>query len=362
VMRRRLALAACGLVVALACTLLLECAAGALVRPQRGLVFPAHSRFHARTAEFVYEVRVNELGFRGPAARGSIVALGDSFTYGWGVAEDETWPARLAVLHGRGLANLGKPGAGPADYADLAERALPVLRPSRVVVAVTQNDDLHQSTLTSRRRRLPPAWKRIATRLYPNLFRLRTALSESAEAPTVISETDVQRAWSRQAARFVARRRAGSLDPKAVAMLTAGEVNPHLGLYYDDPEKLFLSERPPADAIDEMAFNLRRIAEAAGSIGASVLVVSVPWPAYVSRAHLENLRLFGARTDESLLETTAPDRATARAAERARLPFVEVTAELRRRQREQELYFPIDGHPNAAGQRAFAEALAPRLR
>src|SRR5690606_22420768 len=51
----------------------------------------------------VVEMRVNEAGFRGslpitpkPADVVRVACIGDSHTFGWGVGEDETWPAYLA--------------------------------------------------------------------------------------------------------------------------------------------------------------------------------------------------------------------------------------------------------------------------
>lgn len=64
-------------------------------------------RPNARAKLMGVTVRTDEHGFRRPgaaveAARGPgerrVVALGDSLTFGWGVAEDDTWPARLETL------------------------------------------------------------------------------------------------------------------------------------------------------------------------------------------------------------------------------------------------------------------------
>lgn len=74
-----------------------------------------------RTAEFVETTRTNALGLRGsevlPKRPGErrILAIGDSFTYGHGVGDDETYPAVLATLlraaHGDvTVVNAGVPG------------------------------------------------------------------------------------------------------------------------------------------------------------------------------------------------------------------------------------------------------------
>src|SRR5919106_17038 len=93
--------------------------------------------------------RINTLGFRGgePAAgRPSIVILGDSFTFGSGVADDETFAARLDQWYGGRVSvmNGGHPGYGVFQMAATLRRVGEELRPRLVVVVVWQGDFLRQ--------------------------------------------------------------------------------------------------------------------------------------------------------------------------------------------------------------------------
>jgi hypothetical protein len=79
------------LVVAMGLLFLIDTLLGAFaIVPTVGLVLPPSRRVTYRTPEFVYEVATNSLGFRdrefnaAREPRPRIVALGDSFTYGWG--------------------------------------------------------------------------------------------------------------------------------------------------------------------------------------------------------------------------------------------------------------------------------------
>ena len=63
-------------------------------------------------------MRTNSLGFRGPVFRKTapesgrrIACLGDSFTFGWGVADEDTYPVKLQErLAGDQVMNFGNPG------------------------------------------------------------------------------------------------------------------------------------------------------------------------------------------------------------------------------------------------------------
>jgi hypothetical protein len=87
----------------------------------------------------------NAAGFRGPneldGLDGPIVAVGDSFTYGTGVTDGETFAAQLEQrLDGVRVANLGIPGFGIDQIAlTIRHYALP-LKPRLIVVGVVELD------------------------------------------------------------------------------------------------------------------------------------------------------------------------------------------------------------------------------
>jgi hypothetical protein len=75
-----------------------------------------------------------------------IAAFGDSLTYGYGVAEEEAWPARLEqALAGEfrvEVINLGICGVQSEEVLDAMGRYLPVLDPDLVLYGVCLNDFL----------------------------------------------------------------------------------------------------------------------------------------------------------------------------------------------------------------------------
>jgi hypothetical protein len=129
--------------------------------------------------------RINALGFRGAdldATRPHILVLGDSFTFGSGVGDDETFSARLNQWSG-GFANVvngGVPGYGVFQMEGTWRRVEEDVRPRLVIVVLWQGDFLRQPPNSAersrfmRRQRLSKILKTsvLATHLYRRLERL----------------------------------------------------------------------------------------------------------------------------------------------------------------------------------------------
>lgn len=106
---------------------------------------------HVSPGEFDYEFRTNSQGLRARktvAAHPSvprILCLGDSFTFGVGVADQETWPARLeSLLAGTGrpseVVNAGVMGWGLAEYWIWAGKNAKNFRPRLIIVGCHASD------------------------------------------------------------------------------------------------------------------------------------------------------------------------------------------------------------------------------
>lgn len=97
------------------------------------------------TSEYVSSASSNEEGFRDPRTFSPkdrpIIVLGDSFSFGSGVNDDETYSARLEqALQGPPVYNLGIPGFGVDQvWLTLRHEALP-LKPRLVIVGIVEVD------------------------------------------------------------------------------------------------------------------------------------------------------------------------------------------------------------------------------
>lgn len=104
--------------------------------------------------KFMHKAEINGLGLRGHEPRSEadgdkglrIVCLGDSFTFGWGVEDDETFPVLVEEkLAGQvdvpvDVINCGLPGYNTYQELQLYRKLMSPLKPDYVVVAWYMND------------------------------------------------------------------------------------------------------------------------------------------------------------------------------------------------------------------------------
>ena len=102
----------------------------------------------------------------------TVVAFGDSVTYGTGAAAGEDWPSRLAALSGWTVVNAGVAGETAEQARDRIDAMLTRYQPTLVIIEIGGNDSLHRrppppskpmcaaSTSSVRQGRAQPYWWR----------------------------------------------------------------------------------------------------------------------------------------------------------------------------------------------------------
>ena len=88
------------------------------------------------TIEHGIRANFNESALR----TGTILAVGDSFTEGWEVDNDETWPAYLERRMGAPVVNGGVGGYATDQIVLRAEQLLPIVKPKTLIVGILELD------------------------------------------------------------------------------------------------------------------------------------------------------------------------------------------------------------------------------
>lgn len=341
----------------------------------RGLLFVPGEELEYETHDFHCTEKINGLGFRGDEAaldktRGyRIVAIGDSFTYGWGVNNEDTWCECLERgLNEAGLdaevLNLGKPAAGPRDYAAIAETALPFLKPDLVLVGVLAGDDLQQcasmdlkAEFRSRFRNTLQLLRTSTKGLVPPTPTKKTAAETRAQYVRIAAELEAGMS-PEQRAEF------DRLDDAVKQAFHEGTVNPWMISHATGAPDYFMNTAPPGDvgaSVRHMGYALARIRDAAARAGARTLVLSIPEGFYVNEEAYRNIQRVGFRVVPGMLASDVADNAVREACEAHGISFFTATPAFRQQSGRTGLYYALDRHFTPAGNALFADAIMPSV-
>lgn len=298
--------------------------------PQVGYILTPGFSGVLERPEFRHQVSVGPEGLRGPGVRPRspetfrVLVLGDSQAFGFGVVESATLTTRLErLLKDRfpdkdiQVLNAGVPGYGTADELAFLRSRGPALRPDFVVVQFLSVNDLQESMTPAR------TWAIVTEE---GMLGHRDAVDPE------------RRPWHRRLLWWLKwHSHVVSLASNTMSylMIRTGLVGQGGTMWGEDipPEMAELGSRL-----------LVEIAATARDLGARTLFLYTTGQASVLQPEYDSL----------------PSRNVVRAAaERAGVPWIDVTAAMRRVEDRDALYFPRNGHWTEAGHRVVAEILAP---
>lgn len=121
----------------------------------------AHTKLRSLTGR-VTPIRTNSAGFRGPEfarAPDSVLLLGDSQMFGYGVHLDESTSALLQAQRSAPVLNAAVPTWGPHEYVAISRALIPKFKPRTVVfVANLRNDWWETMAKNTRRTTAQDGW------------------------------------------------------------------------------------------------------------------------------------------------------------------------------------------------------------
>ena len=279
--------------------------------------------------EFTHTIAINEDGYRGtpPAERQAntfrILILGDSMAFGFGVADHETFAflleqqlqaanpqLNIQVING------AVPGYGTVDELALLEAVGQQLAPDLVIVQFFSINDLAEN--------LAPAasWAAIEAGML-------TANADGADPDQGFSRSDLLLASIKEKSQFI-----------NLLANTAG----------------YLATRADFIQLDDSMWG-EAFDENMATLGQELLVEIASTS---DRIDAETLFLYSSGQNLVVAENYIPpatQTVVAAAARQSNTPWLDLTEQLQARDDRLELYYPQDGHWNAAGHRAVANIL-----
>lgn len=345
-----------------------------------GLIYKPNTSATYTTTEFDYTANINSLGLRDreiERAKGNkfrILCFGDSWTFGWGVNIENSWPRKLEqYLHSRGYANVevincGKPGQHTSAYKKLMAEAVPLLKPDLVLVGVLQLDDLAQlyennsdqfdiksgPAIYSGIRHAVAGYLRCS--LNHIISMLRNGTSQSAT-------------WKTQSLSMIGnfnhlrRIRFYTLDKTVQSLFMSGNLNPALLNYYIDfPDRCIIFNNPhhPATklAVRKMNEDFKDMKNICNTHNSTLVFINLPTSLFTGHAVI--------RTPSDVLNSYFKthnniDAVYHSVAAHNDLPYIELTDHFIHLRDKSSFFFRYDGHPNERGYAEMAEFIGKQL-
>jgi len=350
-----------------------------------GLLFEPRSKIKFQTVEFDYVAEINAMGLRDreigadKAGNYRVLCVGDSWTFGWGVNIEESWPKKLELfLKRRGIKhieviNCGQPGRYSTTYRTNMEKLLPALKPDLVLLGVLQLDDLaqlHEEKFPPRERikEKIPTSRKIA-------YAIKTFLSGSIKNMLAVTKNEkpakinLKASWINSVATMISnfspaqQLRYDMLDDAVKNMLRSGDLTPGY-LYYiiNHPDRVSTFNNPahPATqfAVAEMNKDIGAIKGLCNKNNAGLIFLNLPVHYFTGHKVVagadDSLYTFFERNNkiDSLYRSVALKNA---------VPYFELTNAFRSLEDRSGYFFRYDGHPNKRGYEKIAELVGQYL-
>ena len=274
-----------------------------------------------------------------------IVAVGDSLTFGLGVAEEQTWPAIIAqAMPQSHMINLGLIGAGPQQYLRVYETFGAKLHPKLLLVGLFLRNDFWDADMFDRWLRSGARGNYLVWRDFGRPQSVRGIKSTLRWKGYLLLRRSYLYNLLHEVWKDVKRQRLS--EPKIfqfaegtrLQLLPSDLASETVGAQPDRPEFQFVLQA------------LQRIHSIATENGTHPLMVLQPSKEEVY------LPLLG----EAPPDPGGPLR---QALDELGIEYLDLTAAFRRRAAAgEQLFFEVDGHPNARGYALIAELVLSHLK
>ena len=341
-------------------------------------IFPEFSRAVYKTAEFDCTAQINKYGFRGIENRllpQQAVVIGDSFAFGWGVSDDDTWPIKLQNHLSKShtpyrVYNLGKPGADPDDYLDIARAYVPILKPKVLLLSLLQGDDLAQLIQKRNRKQevhndnpLAEFMRRGNEAYFPGLTAVARLIEHPAIKVTSVWKEQVKFMLDHPTFFKLFNDRMAMLPPDIRSLTEAGKLNPALISNVAEFPATFVEpyEEPDVSWVDGRLTNIvEEIRILVESNGGTLVLLSMPAGAYFKSETRANLGRLG--FDLPPLESNKPDQFVQTLASKSHVKSILLAQKLQLRNDLNEIWYPFDGHPTKYGNEVLEQYIFDAVR
>lgn len=346
---------------------------------QERLIFEPNIEAKHKTIEFDYVVKTNNLGLRdrnisiNKRGKFRILCFGDSWTFGYGVNVEDSWPKKLEqYLFNKGIENIevincGRPGQFTDTYRNYIEKIVPLLNPDLVLIGVLQLDDLAQLYTNHYRLNHTGTIKKYSTKIKSVLIRyFKHSFKNIISPPKII---DFASNWRKTSVAMINKFnywqniRFSTLNDTIQNLFKIGNLEPSFINYYinyPDRITIFNNQNHPATkfAINEMSNDFAVMKNICSKYNSELIFINIPTNYFTGHIVI--------RTPSDILNkyyesNNNIDPIYRSIAHKNNLPYIELTDHFIGLQNKSEYLFKYDGHPNENGYEEIANYIGKQL-
>ncbi len=349
---------------------------------KKGIIFEPNTVAHYQTVEFNYNAKINSLGLRNnefsTVKKDSVfrvLCIGDSWTFGWGVNIENSWPMQLEnYLHSEGyfkieVINCGSPGQYTSTHKKYMSELVPLLKPDLVLLGVLQLDDLAQiyennyflrqneSTATVNEPNIFSTIKYFSTEVIKASFNNYATLFFKKKETNSTDEIDIKNEWKEsscdliQQFNYLQKLRFSTFSDTVQNLFKSGNLNASLlDVYINYPDRLSVFNNPanPATifALQEMDKDVKEMKEICKISNAKMVFINLPINDFV-----------GHKVERTALDVLSPfwisnnkiDSMYHSISSNNQIPYLQLTESFLNLKENDAYFFKYDGHPNEKG-------------
>jgi hypothetical protein len=304
-----------------------------------GYLYRPLAQGHIARGDLAFSFETDEHGFRNPSPwpdRADIIVIGDSMAFGYGVTREEAWPSLIpGEVAGASVVNLGLIGAAPQQEARIFERFGLGLEPNLLVFTLFPGNDLYDA-------RVFASWEAAGRPVPFHAWKLAGGLPQEAGIVAALRDGSYVAALLRDAVKSLS----SPVKNLSLTLADGGRLDLVPSAYLGSVTRA-RPDHPDFQLVMDTILETERLARGHGT---AMLVVTIPTKESVY------MPMAGGRPPD--LTTPFVAALGARG-----VNVLDVTEELRQAAEDGErLYFTVDGHPNAVGNRIIASSVSRWLR
>ena len=346
---------------------------------QEWLIFEPNSKAKYQTIEFDWVANINSLGFRDreinieKGDKFRIVCFGDSWTYGYGVNVEYSWPKKLEQylltneFEDIEVINCGRPGQFTGTYKMYMEKIVPLLKPDLVLVGVLQLDDLAQLYTNNFRFNQSSIIKTFVRKSKSVIIRYLKYSFKNIIPPSTM--LDVTSNWEKISTsrisdfNFWQKLRFSTLNDSVQSLFKSGNLEPSfLDYYINYPDRItiFNNKNHPATkfAIQEMTKNFKEMRDICYKNTSKLIFINIPMNYFTGH---EVIRTPSDVLNSYFEKNNNIDPIYRSIAKSNNLPYIELTDHFIGLQNKSAYLFKYDGHPNKKGYEEIAKYIGEQL-